>query len=86
MGWEWCSAEACQPRKLAAILAEIHPGVSIRGGKFFPWTAGVRQKRTGQTGSGVEAEHEVGAVLLEWELKCFVIGVCANAVLLWHHF
>lgn len=43
----------------SSALAETHPGLSVRGGKFFPWTAGLQQKGTGQIGSGMEAEAEL---------------------------
>ena len=53
MRWGWFWTGACRPRKL---LLKTHPGLSVRGGKFCPWTA---QKRPGQVGSGVEAEPEL---------------------------
>lgn len=61
--WDWggFELELVDPQSwlLSVALAKIHPGLSVRGGKFFPWTVGLQQKRTGQIGSGVKAEPEL---------------------------
>lgn len=36
-----------------SAFAEAHPGLSIKGSKFFPWTAGLQQKIKEQDKQGV---------------------------------